>query len=121
MSLRIFLSYSGKDADLANVVKSKIEEILPGHRREDVRIEDSADLIPGEDIRKSLKAKIAGADTVVVISSKESDASPMVNYEVGLAHALGKDLVLVEKTGTQSADMHDRLLGTARIVRMQLG
>lgn len=122
MSFKVFLSYATKDAAIAELVKAKITELLPQSNVEpadvfDVRFE----LAAGEDIRQSIKSAIETVNTVVVISSESSDSSAWVNYEVGLADALGKELVVVERKGTADSAIHRRLFESARIVKIENG
>lgn len=122
MSFKVFLSYAIKDAAIAELVKEKITELLPQSNVEpgdvfDVRFEVAA----GEDIRQSIKSAMEVANTVVVISSESSDSSAWVNYEVGLADALGKELVVVEQKGASDSAIHRRLFESARMVRIEDG
>lgn len=122
MSFKVFLSYAINDSAFAELVKAKIKELLPQHNVETVEVFDvRSDLAIGADIRQSIKAAIEAANTVVVISSESSDLSPSVNYEVGLADALGKELLIVQKEGAADSAMHRRFLESARIIKIVNG
>lgn len=122
MSLKVFLSYAIKDADFAQSVKARIKEILPQYKAENIDIFDvRTDLALGESIRESIKSAISSANTVVIVSSESSDLSPSVNYEIGLADALGKELVIVEKEGAEGSELHRRFLEIARIIKVENG
>ncbi|MEK6664744.1 MAG: TIR domain-containing protein [Pseudomonadota bacterium] len=122
MSLKVFLSYSIQDTAFAELVKAKIKELLPHHNVEATEVFDvRSDLEVGADIRQSIKSAIEAASTVVVVSSESSDLSPSVNYEVGLADALGKELVFVEQKGAADSALHRRFVESARIIKVENG
>ena len=122
MSLKIFLSYAIKDTDFAQSIKARIKEFLPQSKMESIDVFDvRTDLALGGDIRQSIKAAISSANTVVVVSSQSSDISPWVNYEIGLADALGKDLVIVEQKGEENSELHRRFLDSAHIIKIENG
>ncbi len=122
MSFKVFISYDTKDTAFADLVKSKIKELLPHHNIEATEIFDvRSDLEVGADIRKSIKSAIEEANTVLVVSSEGSDLSPWVNYEVGLADALGKELVFVEQEGAADSELRRRFIESARIIKVENG
>lgn len=122
MTLKVFLSYSAKDSDVAKLVKAKIKDFLPQGDVEPVDVIDiQTDLAVGQDIRKSIKSAIESAQTVFVISSESTDSSTWVNYEVGLAEALGKELVIVERKLAVDSKIRRRLVDSARIVKIENG
>lgn len=95
MSQKIFLSYAQQDR--------KIAERIEGYLREhgiittpDVEFFDPQKGIQvGDNIRETLKNEITASSTVVIITSPNSAQSQWVNYEAGLASALGKPIVVV--------------------------
>lgn len=122
MSYKVFLSYAINDSAFAELVKAKIKQLLPQHNVESIEVFDvRSDLAVGADIRKSIKAAIEASNAVVLISSESSDLSPSVNYEAGLADALGKELLIVQKEGAVDSAMHRRFLGSARIIKIENG
>ncbi|TDM08768.1 MAG: hypothetical protein C4K60_05055 [Ideonella sp. MAG2] len=122
MSFKVFISYATKDTAFAELVKLKIKELLPHHNIEATEVFDvRSNLAVGADIRRSIKSAIEEASTVVVVSSEGSDLSPWVNYEVGLADALGKELVFVEPKGATDSELHRRFIESARIIKVENG
>lgn len=122
MSRKIFLSYATQDKALAQSLKSDIGKLLSGDPNEALDVFDvGTDIAVGDDIRKSIREAIDAASTVVVISSEEADASPWVNYEVGLADAMGKHLVVVARNGIKDTDLLRRLIHTAKIIKIENG
>jgi hypothetical protein len=80
---------------------------------------DLYDFAAGEDFREATREAIDGADTVFVIWSSAAAASKWVNYELGMADALGKDLVVVvphRQPGQIPANLQD-----AKIVELPGG
>lgn len=122
MSYKVFLSYATNDSAFAELVKAKIKDWLPHHNVEAIEFSSAQpELAAGADIRQSIKSAIQEANTVVVISSKSSDLSPWVNYEVGLADALGKELLIVEQNGAADSALRRRFLESARIIKIENG
>lgn len=122
MSFKVFISYDTKDTAFADLVKSKIKELLPHHDVDATDIFDvRSDLEVGSDIRQSIKSAIEEASAVLVISSEGSDVSPWVNYEVGLADALGKELLFVEQEGATDSELRRRFIENARIIKIENG
>jgi len=122
MSVKVFISYATKDTAFADLVKSKIKELLPQQNIEATEVFDvRSDLKVGADIRQSIKSAIEEASTVLVVSSLGSDLSPWVNYEVGLADALGKELIFVEQEGAADSELHRRFFESARIIKIENG
>lgn len=120
MSMKVFLSYAFQDHALVESIKTRINDFLPPHGEDEVHIIDAQimDVAAGENIRQSIRAAIEEANTVLIISSVNGDASAWVNYEAGLADAMGKNLVIVGVEGTGSALMN-RFYDTATIVKVE--
>jgi len=87
--LRVFISYSRRDAEIADRIVSLLE------RHEfDVAI-DRRDLPYGEEWQKELGALIAHSDTVIWLVSPDSVASKWCNWELGELQRLSKRLIPV--------------------------
>lgn len=121
MSQKIFISYAPQDRDFAKSLKSRMIEILPMSNKESFQISDIESINVGESIRQTIKNAVKSADTVVIVSTENSDSSSWVNYEVGLADAMGKNLVIVGKKGAVKTSLMHRLSDTARVVRIENG
>ena len=99
MTERIFLSYHRDDRNLAKRIKKRLAELLNSGSANVVVI-DGLDAAPiGADVRESIKAAIESSNTVVLITSPNSSKSPWMNYEAGIADALGKKIVVVGEKG----------------------
>lgn len=73
----------------------------------------------GKDFRKVIKAAMDKASTVVIISSPDGDASQGVNYEAGLADALGEKVIMVHKKGTEQSALSHRFVDSANLIQME--
>jgi len=83
---RVFISYSRGDRPLA---ESAIERLRASDLRS-ARIDDPPySVSAGEDARSIITDKIRQADTFVLLWSDQAAKSPWVQYEVGIAEALG--------------------------------
>lgn len=99
MKNRVFISYAHQDNQQINKLKFALTEkgIISD---EAVSIEGSQmPMIPGSSIRGAIRKAMESASTVVVYWTKNSASSDFVNYEIGMADALGKDLVVVTPKG----------------------
>lgn len=81
---KIFIAYARKDATFAEKLQSALAA-----RGLDTYF-DTADIQPGENWRDRLEDLIAAADSVVFVLSPDSVASPICEWEVDKAEALGK-------------------------------
>lgn len=105
MTKRIFVSYAQDD----NVYFPKLEQLLRLHGIiEDNKftiinpLQDS--IISGQNIRETLKKQIQSASVVVVIATDRSASSQWVNYELGMADALGKPIIVVASKGSEKSN-----------------
>jgi hypothetical protein len=89
----VFLSYSQRDADIAESVESALERLGL------YAFMSSRELRPGEDWRKAIHAALKRADALVMLAvSPQTSVSSWMPYEAGMAEALGKRvMVLVPK------------------------
>ena len=101
MAEKIFVSYSHKDKNYLEGLKEVLIEhgIVEG---DEVSIIDpfSGVFSTGEDIRESIKREIQSASKVVIIHTSNTNSSQWVNYEVGMADALGKPIIVVGTRGS---------------------
>jgi len=101
MAERIFVSYSHEDRKYIDGLK----EILQKHgvvEGNEISIIDpfSGVFSAGENIRETIKKEIQSASKVVIIYTSNSDSSQWVNYEVGMADALNKPVIVVGTRGS---------------------
>ncbi len=105
MSEKIFLSYSHTDRDFARRVEKRLKDLLKSKDQEFSVIDERRTISAGEDIRQSLKSAMDSATTVVFLASPDSAKSPWMNYEAGLADALGKRVVVVGQKGVGKTEL----------------
>ncbi|MGH9927971.1 MAG: toll/interleukin-1 receptor domain-containing protein [Pyrinomonadaceae bacterium] len=99
MTEKIFLSYAHEDRDLVKGVLGTLRKhrIVTGN---DVVILDPHDFVPGTDVRTMIRDQINSASKVVIIATDHSANSEWVNYEAGMATALGKPIVVMGRKGS---------------------
>ncbi len=90
----VFLSYSVLDKALVPETIEKLEA-LGLIRGEDETFVDESAIADAASWRDALKSSIDAASTVVVLWSKAASQSANVNYEAGMADALGKRIIVV--------------------------
>jgi len=120
MSETIFLSYARQDRRLVASVRRILrkEGIVSG--TDDVIVGPHQALKAGvSNIRKTIKDQIASASKVVIIASDNSANSVWVNYEAGMAAALGKPIVLIGKKGTGKTASMFRALGNVQFIPIE--
>lgn len=118
MSEKVFLSYAAKDRELAESIKSRIKDLLALDAADADILDLESCVAPGQDYRGAIKAAIDAASTVVIVASPNGDNSQWVNYEAGLADALGKEMVLVGRQGVKESALAGRFLDSARLVEL---
>ena len=101
MAEKIFVSYSHADQKYLQ----GLEKVLKDHgvvEGDEVSIIDpfSHPFSAGENIREVIKKQIQSASKVVIIYTNNTESSQWVNYEVGMADALGKPVFVVGARGS---------------------
>lgn len=87
---RVFVSYGRRDA----VVAEKISRALRGI--DIVTTSLDANIKPGDDFRKAIYANLESSDAVLVVTtSPEAASHSWTGYEIGMAEALRKPIILV--------------------------
>lgn len=99
MAIRVFISYAYQDKELAE--NAKHELATKGYLPTDAEFLDMQDVSAGEDIRQRLRSEIGAADAVVLVLSEHAATSQWINYEAGLADALGKKILVVGAKGSE--------------------
>ena len=110
MTEKVFLSYAHEDRAFAKSLATKMKDVLRSRSRNIVVFDGLSDIAVGQDIREKIKAEMDAANTVVIVSSRHSDASQWVNYEAGMADALGKTVVIVGQKGAGKSTVLQRYL-----------
>ena len=76
-----------------------------GHDTGDMSfIDPRVDTRIGDDIREAIKQKMCSASNVVIIVTPNSAKSQWVNYEAGMASALGKPIILIRSKDAKDVD-----------------
>jgi hypothetical protein len=98
----VFLSYAiGDKPRMGRVLKELRTRGLLGARDEIVH--PTQVTVPGSSIRGVLRNAIQSASKVVLVWSGAGSASQWVNYEAGMAEALGKPIIVVVAKGQASS------------------
>ena len=91
MKQKIFLSYAWQDRDRVDLALQRLRD---AHVAGVESLLDITDPVPdaklGQDLRTKIRNQIEKANVVVLIWTKQAEASDWVQYEVGIADALGK-------------------------------
>ena len=115
MSEKIFLSYANKDKQLVKGIKKRLLQkgIIPAINA--VTIRETKDIHARAGVRDSLNRKIQSASCVVILESDNSDNSPWVNYEAGLATAMNKKILVVGRRGSGKSVLF-KALGKVQVI-----
>ena len=120
MSETIFLSYAKQDRRLVAAAQRALRKngILGGDDK--VIVGPHQQLKRGAtNVRKTIKDQISSASTVVIITSDNSANSVWVNYEAGMAAALGKPIVLIGKKGSGKTALAFKALGNVQSIEIE--
>ncbi|MEM8722923.1 MAG: toll/interleukin-1 receptor domain-containing protein [Cyanobacteria bacterium P01_G01_bin.39] len=79
--MKVFISYAHTDTKLARLVAGAL-------RKADFQVWDDTQVLPGENLAKSISQALDESDAIVVLLTPNSVHSPNIAYDVG--YALGK-------------------------------
>ena len=99
----VFISYAAHDKSRVRKVIGELK--VRGVLGERDKVVDTADLLllPGLSIRGQVQKAIEDASKVIIIWSGAGAKSEWVNYETGMAEALGKPIFAVIPKGERSS------------------
>jgi uncharacterized protein YegP (UPF0339 family) len=103
VSRSIFVSYADRDRVLVDHALRYLRQRGLVTPQDHVVIDRDA-FTAGTDLRKATQKAIDGADAVLVIWTPTAETSKWVNYELGMADALGKDVIAIAVHGN-AADL----------------
>ena len=97
MSRKVFISYSAKDRELVDSVMKwlRASNLSPAEVDDPVNWGATA-----EDVRTVIRKRIARSDTLLLVWSKRASESAWVQYEIGMAQALEKPIVVLLAGGS---------------------
>lgn len=102
---RVFLSHSARDARLAAGIAREL-------RKHGVEPIDAFESVAGDDWRHTIKSAIRGAyGFVLVVGAPETASSSWVSYELGVAEALGKPILLLLSQNRTAGELPDDMGG----------
>ena len=97
---KVFISHAHRDADLAAAIRQALKKLGV-----DV-FAPAVDISPSSNWRTSVKSAMETADAlVVVVGSPDAAASSWVTYEVGMAEASGKPILLLASQDFSLSDL----------------
>ena len=95
MKQNIFISYSHADGESTPGLLNEVYDYFKSKSIDIKTFDSSKDIPAGEDFRKKIKAEIDAADAFVIVYSPNVKESQWVNYEAGMADALGKEMYVM--------------------------
>jgi nucleoside 2-deoxyribosyltransferase len=108
MNSKIFISYSRRDAAIAKRIAHALEKIEEPQTV--LTFFDDKDLKAGADFRETVRSNIQSSDAVLVVAtSPDAIAHTWTGYEVGIAEALRKPVILAASNRFPSSDFQEDL------------
>lgn len=117
MAEKIFLSYAHKDRAVVDKVKRHLREQVLSTVSDLVFLDPQSEIQSGDNIREIIRSQMMAASKVVIVTSANSAQSQWVNYEAGMASALGKPVLVVGSGGLQQSQLLN-LLGDAHAIML---
>jgi CheY-like chemotaxis protein len=115
MTEKIFMSYAHQDRRYAKIVERALRQQGILVTDDVIFLDPHEHLKAGADFRKEIRAQITAATKVVVVATANAESSEWVNYEVGMADALGKPIVVVGRKGMGKSARFSKLSGVRSI------
>lgn len=100
MAYQVFISHSSQDAHLLQAIRgvcASVPDLQLYHHERDVQ--------PGTPIADKLKAQIRASNLFVVLLTRNAEASPYVQQEIGFAEAQGKPIVPIVERGVEASSL----------------
>jgi hypothetical protein len=105
MMRKVFLSYGRRDAILAAAIARELGKF-------GVEALFDEGITPGDDFRRAIKSAVRKADGfVLVVTSPDAAASSWTSYELGMAEALGKPILLLLSQNHSASQLPSDLVG----------
>ncbi len=99
MRHRVFISHSARDQQLASAFRKVLEE-------SGVAVAMADDVPVGSEWRKSIQSAIRRVDVVLVLLSRQAAvAGSWIGYEIGVAEALGKPVIVLADDNLPRGDL----------------
>ena len=95
MPNRIFLSYAHEDREGVDKVIKELSRKGILSEEKDVVMDAVQNIESGSYIRNLIRKRIESASKVILLWTEDSAKSQWVNYEAGMAEALGKPIIIV--------------------------
>lgn len=95
MTKKIFLSYAMPDKEKVPSLVEKLQQDQSRGKEQVVILDPVKGFAVGEDFRLRIRQNIQDSDEVMVVWTTASAASDVVNYEAGMADALGKPIIVI--------------------------
>jgi hypothetical protein len=114
--MSVFLSYAMNDKSWIKKVIGELK--LRGIVKQDEKIIHASDVfVEGSSVRAQMRKAIEAASKVVIVWSGAGAESDWVNYETGMAEALGKPIFIV--VPKQEASSVPRELENIQVVELE--
>lgn len=109
--MRVFISHAQNDSELIKGLDELIARVLrespePGDKPPELLIESSIDLVPGENWRSKIRNSIENCNVVVALWTPNAAASSLVQYEMAMADALKKRIVVFADPSPMGLPLH---------------
>jgi nucleoside 2-deoxyribosyltransferase len=101
MNRRVFLSYAHRDKQFVQHALAFLKQSHVLSRHDNVFL-DVASIKPGQSFARVLRKNMLSADTVLVFWTEAAAVSNSVVYELGMADALGKEMVVAYPAGKRT-------------------
>ena len=105
--LKVFISHSSKEADLARIIKQHLKSDFLG--MVDSFVSTGSDIPAGQEWLKRIRAALNESQIVIVLCSKESVAEPWINFEAGAGWLIKNDIIPICHSGFRAGDLRGPL------------
>jgi hypothetical protein len=116
MAERIFLSYAQQDRAIADRVQEHLRDYGIISALDAVIVDPRKGIEAGDSIRAAIRRQMVTANKVVMIISPNSAGSLWVNYEAGMASALGKPVYVIARPGMEDSELLQAFEGVDSVV-----
>jgi len=93
---RVFISHSSADKAHVDAIRNSLKKLGLLDANDEI-VDPARAFKPGANVREMLRNAIESANKVIIVWTGGDTGSPYIGYEIGMAEALGKPVIVARR------------------------